>query len=63
MVAQLSQDALDTMRKAADTLAAGGEPDFEAMTMAQMMSGLTMQLLNHSRAASGAEHLMAHLVR
>jgi glycerol-1-phosphate dehydrogenase [NAD(P)+] len=50
------------MRKAADTLAAGGEPDFEAMTMAQMMSGLTMQLLNHSRAASGAEHLMAHLV-
>ena len=33
-----------------------------AMTMAQMESGLTMQLLNHSRAASGAEHLMAHLV-
>ena len=32
------------------------------MTMAQMESGLTMQLLNHSRAASGAEHLMAHLV-
>ena len=31
-------------------------------TMAQMESGLTMQLLNHSRAASGAEHLMAHLV-
>ncbi len=30
--------------------------------MAQMESGLTMQLLNHSRAASGAEHLMAHLV-
>ena len=27
-----------------------------------MISGLTMQLLNHSRAASGAEHLMAHLV-
>ena len=32
------------------------------MTMAQMESGLTMQLLNHSRAASGAEHLAAHLV-
>lgn len=30
--------------------------------MAQMKSGLTMQLLNHSRAASGAEHLIAHLV-
>lgn len=62
MVARLSQDALDIMRRAADGLAAGEKPDFEAMTMAQMMSGLTMQLLNHSRAASGAEHLMAHLV-
>ena len=30
--------------------------------MAQMESGLTMQILSHSRAASGAEHLMAHLV-
>ena len=27
-----------------------------------MLSGLTMQILNHSRAASGAEHLIAHLV-
>lgn len=62
VVAQLSQDALDIMRRAADGLAAGEKPDFEAMTVAQMMSGLTMQLLNHSRAASGAEHLMAHLV-
>ena len=62
MVADLAQQALETMRRAADGLAAGEKPDFEAMTMAQMMSGLTMQLLNHSRAASGAEHLMAHLV-
>ena len=30
--------------------------------MAQMTSGLTMQLWDNSRAASGAEHLMAHLV-
>ncbi len=62
MVADLAVQALTIMRKAADDMAAGGEPDFEAMTMAQMISGLTMQLLNHSRAASGAEHLMAHLV-
>lgn len=62
MVSQLAHQALDIMRKAADDLAAGGKPDFEAMTMAQMISGLTMQLLDHSRAASGAEHLMAHLV-
>ena len=40
----------------------GGAPDFEAMTMAQMISGLAMQMLGNSRAASGAEHLIAHLV-
>lgn len=62
MVADLAQEALDIMRKAADEFAATGVADHEAMTMAQMKSGLTMQLLNHSRAASGAEHLMAHLV-
>lgn len=62
MVADLAQKALDIMRKAADEYVATGVADHEAMTMAQMKSGLTMQLLNHSRAASGAEHLMAHLV-
>ena len=62
MVADLAQEALDIMREAADKYAATGVADHEAMTMAQMKSGLTMQLLNHSRAASGAEHLMAHLV-
>ena len=62
MVAELSQHALELMRGAADRYAATGEADHEAMTMAQMESGLTMQLLDHSRAASGAEHLMAHLV-
>ena len=62
MVCDLSLEALDIMRKAADKYAATGECDHEAMTMAQMKSGLTMQLLNHSRAASGAEHLIAHLV-
>ena len=62
MVAGLAQEALDIMREAADKYAATGVADHEAMTMAQMKSGLTMQLLNHSRAASGAEHLMAHLV-
>lgn len=62
MVADLAQEALDIMREAADKYAKTGVADHEAMTMAQMKSGLTMQLLNHSRAASGAEHLMAHLV-
>lgn len=62
MVAELAEHALKLMRDAADKYAATGEVDHEAMTMAQMESGLTMQLLDHSRAASGAEHLMAHLV-
>ena len=62
MVAELSEHALSIMRTAADKMAETGEVDCEAMTMAQMESGLTMALLNHSRAASGAEHLMAHLV-
>ena len=62
MVADLAEHALKLMRDAADKYAATGIADHEAMTMAQMESGLTMALLNHSRAASGAEHLMAHLV-
>lgn len=61
-VAALAQEALDMMISCADTLRRGGAPDFEAMTMAQMLSGLTMQLLGNSRAASGAEHLIAHLI-
>ena len=62
VVAELAEHALKLMRDAADKYAATGEADHEAMTMAQMESGLTMQILSHSRAASGAEHLMAHLV-
>ena len=62
MIGALTQEALDTMRRAADRLAATGEADHEAMTLAQMLSGLTMQLWDSSRAASGAEHLIAHLV-
>ena len=62
VVAELADHALMLMRGAADKYAATGEADHEAMTMAQMESGLTMQLLDHSRAASGAEHLMAHIV-
>ena len=62
MVCGLAEEALEIMRGAADKMAATGEVDHEAMTMAQMKSGLTMQLWENSRAASGAEHLMAHLV-
>ena len=62
MVADLAEHALKLMRGAADKYAATGVADHEAMTMAQMESGLTMQLMDNSRAASGAEHLMAHLV-
>ena len=61
-VADMAQQALDMMVSCADALLDGEAPDFEAMTMAQMISGLSMQMLGNSRAASGAEHLIAHLV-
>ena len=61
--AAAAQEALDLMLECVDTMHKGGVPDFEAMTMAQMISGLSMQLLGNSRAASGAEHLIARRVR
>lgn len=61
-VCSMAQESLDLMVDCARKLAEGEEPDFEAMAYAQMLSGLTMQMLSHSRAASGAEHLIAHLV-
>ena len=61
-VCAMAQEALDIMKRCADELADGKEPDYEAMAYTQMLSGLTMQILSNSRAASGAEHLVAHLV-
>ena len=52
--AAAAQGALDLMTKCADEMLRGGEPDYEAMTMAQMISGLSMQMLGNSRAASRA---------
>mgnify|MGYP004444411085 CR=1 FL=1 len=62
MVCQMAQESLDIMTRCAHELAEGKAPDFEAMAYTQMLSGLTMQILSNSRAASGAEHLVAHLV-
>ena len=62
MVCDMAQEALDIMVRCAKELAEGKAPDFEAMAYTQMLSGLTMQILSNSRAASGAEHLVAHLV-
>ena len=62
MVCDMAQEALDIMVRCAHELAEGKAPDFEAMAYTQMLSGLTMQILSNSRAASGAEHLVAHLV-
>ncbi len=61
-VAEMAEDALHTMLRCAHDLLDGKPADIEAMTYAQMISGLTMQMLSNSRAASGSEHLMAHLV-
>lgn len=62
MVCGMAQEALDTMVKCANEMREGKPVEYEALAYAQMLSGLTMQILNHSRAASGAEHLIAHLV-
>ena len=62
MVCDMAQEALDTMARCAQEIREGKPNDIEGMAYAQMLSGLTMQILNHSRAASGAEHLIAHLV-
>lgn len=61
-VATLAQEALDMTARCAEEIRRGMVPDYESITMAQMLSGLTIQLLGNSRAASGAEHLIAHLV-
>ena len=61
-VCGMAQEALDIMARCARELSEGREPDYEAMAYTQMLSGLTMQILSNSRAASGAEHLVAHLV-
>ena len=61
-VCNMAQEALDLMTRCAYDLKAGKAPDIETMAYTQMLSGLTMQILSNSRAASGAEHLVAHLV-
>ncbi|NCC68310.1 MAG: iron-containing alcohol dehydrogenase, partial [Clostridia bacterium] len=61
-VAGMAEEALGLMARCAEEIRKGEKPDFESMTMAQMISGLTMQMMGNSRAASGAEHLIAHLV-
>jgi len=58
----MAEEALGMMARCAEEIRQGEKPDFESMTMAQMISGLTMQMMGNSRAASGAEHLIAHLV-
>lgn len=61
-VCDMAQEALDVMVHCANDMRDGRLDDHESMAYAQMLSGLTMQILSHSRAASGAEHLIAHLV-
>lgn len=58
----MAKEALDIMAGCAESMSMGAKPDHEAMAYAQLLSGLTMQILSNSRAASGAEHLIAHLV-
>lgn len=60
--ASVARRGLELMTKCTYGLLNGETPDYEGMATAQMLAGLSMQLLGNSRAASGAEHLIAHLV-
>lgn len=59
--ADMALEAADRVMKNLDGLMAGESAAYEAMAAAIMESGLTIQLLSNSRAASSAEHLIAHL--
>lgn len=61
-IAAVTYQALQLMVGEALRMSKGFEPDLGNMAMAHMLSGLSMQMANSSRPASGAEHLVAHLV-
>ncbi len=61
-IAAITYRALQLMMQASMKMASGEEPDYTNMTMSLMISGLTMQMHGSSRPASGAEHLVAHMV-
>jgi glycerol-1-phosphate dehydrogenase [NAD(P)+] len=60
-VAGMAIEAADIVMDSLEGLLAGESGAYERMAAAIMESGLTIQMLSNSRAASGAEHLIAHL--
>lgn len=60
-VVALAEKALHRTRECCMDLLQNKTEAYEAMAASLMESGLTMQMLSNSRAASGAEHLIAHL--
>ncbi len=61
-IADLAQKAAEEVLESCEGLLTGDLEAFEKMTYAQMLSGAAMQLIGNSRPASGAEHLVAHLL-
>ncbi len=61
-IASIQYRALQMASRAAMDIKNGAEPDYGEITMALMISGIAMQMMGNSRPASGAEHLIAHLV-
>ena len=61
-IAALAEDAAVSVMESCEGLLHGDLNAYEKMTYAQMLSGAAMQLIGNSRPASGAEHLVAHLL-
>ena len=60
-IVRMAEEALKRTRDCCMDLLENKTEAYEAMAASLMESGLTMQMLSNSRAASGAEHLIAHL--
>lgn len=61
-IANLAEQAAQAVMNSCEGLLQGDLDAYEKMTYAQMLSGAAMQLIGTSRPASGAEHLVAHLL-
>ncbi len=59
-IAKMEEEALGTVEKCLDKIAAGDGPACESLMYALILSGLAMQMVGNSRPASGAEHHMSH---
>ena len=61
-VARLTRDAVDTLVTMADRVTAVDEETAGAIFESLLKTGIAMSFMQNSRPASGAEHIVAHLI-